>query len=133
AMRDLIAHRTDLRPGEACPVCGALEHPDAGTLAPVDSVLGASRERVEQLLRKRDELAREQGEHVGREQLASTRLSAIAGRLRELEREHATLQSAWAEALAAGSLLPSEVEWTQPEAAAEDETHETGEAGSGAG
>lgn len=115
AMRDLIAHRLDLRPGEACPLCGATEHPDADTLAPVDSVLSSSRERVEQLLRKRDELAREQGEHVGREQLASTRLSAIAGRLRELEREQATLQSAWTEALAAGPLLPSDAEWSEPQ------------------
>lgn len=115
AMRDLIAHRVDLRPGEACPLCGATEHPDADTLAPVDSVLAGSRKHVEQLLRTRDELAREQGEHVGHEQIASTRLSAIANRLRELEREHATLQGSWTEELAAGSLMPSDAEWAQAE------------------
>jgi exonuclease SbcC len=111
ATRDLFAHRLDLREGEPCPLCGATEHPAADSLAPVDAVLAASRERLEQLLRERDELAREQGEHLGREQLASTRVRVIAGRLRELEREQATLQSAWTEALSMGPLLPSDAEW----------------------
>jgi exonuclease SbcC len=117
AMRDLIAHRADLRPGEACPLCGATEHPDADTLAPVDSVLAAARSRLELLLRERDELAREQGEHVGHQQQASSRLAQIAARLRELDGEQAALQAAWTEALAGGPLLPSDAEWTQPERA----------------
>jgi exonuclease SbcC len=129
AMRDLIAHRADLRPGEACPLCGASEHPHADTLAPVDGVLAASRERIEQLLRERDELAREQGEHVGREQLASKRLVAISGRLRELEREQTTLQKSWAEALEAGPLLPND-----PESMPQDRAEQAVEAeASGAG
>ncbi|HVI00833.1 MAG TPA: SbcC/MukB-like Walker B domain-containing protein [Enhygromyxa sp.] len=105
-MRDLIAHRVDLREGEACPLCGATEHPAAGESAPVDAVVGAQRERVRELLRGRDELQREQGEHQSRAQLASQRLALLERRRGELEREREAAQVKWTEQLAEGPLLP---------------------------
>lgn len=106
AVRDLVAHRVDLREGEACPLCGATEHPAAGESAPVDEVVAAQRERVRELLRGRDELQREQGEHQSRAQLASQRLALLERRRGEIERERATAQAQWSEQLADGPLLP---------------------------
>jgi exonuclease SbcC len=106
AVRDLVAHRVDLREGEACPLCGATEHPAAGEAAPVDSVVATQRERVRELLRSRDELQREQGEHQSRAQLASQRLALLDRRRTELERERDAAQASWTEQLGEGPLLP---------------------------
>ncbi|PRP98797.1 Nuclease SbcCD subunit C [Enhygromyxa salina] len=129
AARDLAEHRADLRAGEACPVCGATEHPAADELAPVDAVVAGQRERVEALLRRRDELQREQGEHLGREQLAGQRLVAIDRRRGELARELDELQDAWAEGLAAGPVLPSDPDPEGDEAGGEGEGEGEGEGG----
>jgi exonuclease SbcC len=120
AVRDLVEHRAELRAGEPCPVCGGTEHPAAEELAPVDAVVTRERERVEALLRRRDELGREQGEHLGREQLAGQRILAVDRRLRELERERGGLQDEWREALAEGPLLLRD----EGEAGDEDEESE---------
>ncbi|PRQ03958.1 AAA family ATPase [Enhygromyxa salina] len=117
AVRDLIQHRAELRPGEACPLCGAHEHPAADEHGPVDAVVAEQRARVQALMRERDELQREQGEQLGREQIAAARLAALARRASELARDHAALQDAWGEGLAAGPLLPD----TELGAAAVDE------------
>ncbi|KIG13225.1 Exonuclease SbcC [Enhygromyxa salina] len=107
AVRDLVQHRADLRPGEACPLCGSHEHPAADEQGPVDAVVADQRARVQALMDSRDELQREQGEQLGREQIAATRVAAIARRTSELARDHAALQEAWRDGLAAGPLLPA--------------------------
>lgn len=107
AVRDLVEHRADLRPGEACPLCGSNDHPAATEHGPVDEVVAGQRARVQALMSQRDELQREQGEQLGREQIAAARVAAISRRTSELERDHAALQDAWCEGLGSGPLVPA--------------------------
>ena len=98
AVRDLASRRDDLRPGEACPLCGASEHPAAhGHADPVDQAIDAQRGRVDQLLVRRDDLQREQGDHEGREMLAGQRIAKLERQRAELEAQRASLQTQWAE------------------------------------
>ncbi|MCA9696735.1 MAG: AAA family ATPase, partial [Myxococcales bacterium] len=106
ATRDLAAHRADLRPGEACPLCGALEHPRA--TGPVDEAIAAQRARIEELLRRREDLQREQGELRSRIQVAQDRLVQIEGqRRREVETSEG-LRASWRAVLDEGPILPAE-------------------------
>ncbi len=96
AVRDLGSRRDDLRPGEACPLCGALDHPAAhGHADPVDQAIDDQRARVELLLLRRDDRQREQGDHEARELLAGARLAKLDPQLAELGRQRVALQAQW--------------------------------------
>ncbi len=128
AVRDLASHRADLRPGEACPVCGATEHPAlAREQAPADRIIAEQRDRIEALLRKRDDLQREQGEHESRRQIAIDQLVGLIKALREREREREILQVEWTSWLAFGPLLPGD------ERSASDPDLDTASEGQGSG
>lgn len=78
AALDLSEHRAGLRPGEACPLCGSLEHPWAvGAIAVAERV----RERSERVSTLRDALA------VASRELAQGQAQRVA-----LERQIATAQ-----------------------------------------
>lgn len=106
AVRDLGDHRVDLRPGEACPLCGATEHPATEGMEVVEDAVTAQRGRVEELSTARDERHRERTEHASRAELAAERLRELDGRLATIV-EHARLrQTRWLDARAAGPVLP---------------------------
>jgi len=100
AVRDLVSHRADLRRGEACPLCGATDHPAADEGAPVDAVLEAQRRRIDGLLVKRDSLQHELGVHQSGKQLANERLANLDRRRTKGEQARELAQANWTEAIA---------------------------------
>lgn len=61
-IRDLSAHRAQLRPGEPCPLCGAQEHPAVASYAALD--VSATAQAVESLDIELEQLAT-QGQQLG--------------------------------------------------------------------
>lgn len=98
AVRDLASRRDDLREGEPCPLCGALEHPAArGHADPIDQAIEEQRIAVEQLLLQRDDLQREQGDHEARVAVAGKRIVQLDAELRELDTQRVAAQTKWAQ------------------------------------
>ncbi|MFV8756065.1 AAA family ATPase [Nannocystaceae bacterium ST9] len=111
AVRDLASRRDDLRSGEACPLCGALEHPAVhGHGDPVDQAIDDQRARVELLLLRRDDLQREQGDHEARELVAGQRIAKLERQRIDLEAQRAALQSQWSEQRSLGVVAATPVE-----------------------
>ncbi|RIX71178.1 hypothetical protein D3H34_32275 [Acidovorax cavernicola] len=114
-IQSLAEHRQALQPGEACPLCGALEHPAIDSYQALD----ASATRV-QLAQRRAELdaLRQQGE------AATEELARIESTQRGLQAQRATLaqdlagrwSSAWAALCAQlpAALSPGVDGWQQP-------------------
>jgi exonuclease SbcC len=96
AVRDLASRRDDLREGEPCPLCGALDHPAArGHDDPIDQAIEEQRIAVERLLLRRDDLQREQGDHEARVAVAGKRIVQLDAELRELEGQRVATQTKW--------------------------------------
>jgi exonuclease SbcC len=113
AVLDLGSRRDDLRAGEACPLCGALDHPAGhGSLTePVDQIIEAQSLRVDMLLLQRDSLQREQGDHEARATLAGKRLDELERqRLPELDSQRIGLQTQWTEQRQLGPIVVIEPE-----------------------
>lgn len=74
----LAEHRAALRPGEACPLCGALEHPlaVAGQAGPSGAEIQAEVTRAEKALARADQEARAADQEVI---VLKTRLAALEG------------------------------------------------------
>jgi exonuclease SbcC len=114
AVRDLASRRDDLRPAEACPLCGALEHPfvhgHGPAMEPVDRIIEEQSKRVEMLLLQRDSLQREQGDHEAREALAGKRIVQLERQRIELDAQRAALQTQWFEQRQIGPIVVVEPE-----------------------
>ena len=110
-IRSLEAHRAALQPGEACPLCGAVEHPG---IAAYQALAGSDTARTLQEKEAALQLLEEQGRAAGGE------LVKLEERLNQLQASRNTLadsrraaQAAW-QALAAPLGL-AEHAWAQPQ------------------
>jgi len=106
-IQSLEAHRHALQPGEACPLCGALEHPaiaayQALDLSATEAALQAAEAALEQL--------KEQGEN------SKAALAAAQERQAGLQAQQLQLQTASAESVQQWQALqPAALDWQQPE------------------
>ncbi len=115
-IQSLAEHRQALQPGEACPLCGALEHPAVESYAALDA--SATRQQLAQRRAELDAL-RQQGE------AATEELARIEATQRALQAQRAALEhdlaGRWSQAWAAlcaqlpAQLAPADAGWQQPE------------------
>ncbi|MCW3478592.1 AAA family ATPase [Neisseriaceae bacterium JH1-16] len=110
-IQSLEQHRAQLQPGEACPLCGSLDHPAVATYQALDvsitrTALNEKQAALEALL--------EQGQQT-RERLAEqqARFDQLAEQHQHSQAELARLQQAWQEQ--ADSLGLNAQSWQQPE------------------
>lgn len=88
-IRDLEGHRAQLQPGEACPLCGSLEHPAIAAYQALD-VSGTQRALDE--LRTELETLRIQGEKLGNDNAALQEgIRRLSEQLEERQRNRADL------------------------------------------
>ncbi|WP_374422575.1 AAA family ATPase [Chromobacterium sp.] len=87
-IRSLEQHRAALRPGEACPLCGALEHPALAAYQALDVDASAAALRFKEAAL---ETLREQG------QQAAAKLAGLEARLRQLDEQRQLQQARGAE------------------------------------
>ncbi|MBS7780675.1 AAA family ATPase [Acidovorax sp. CCYZU-2555] len=121
-IQSLAEHRQALQPGEACPLCGALEHPAVASYQALDA--SATRQQLAQRRGERDAL-RQQGE------AATEALARIEGTQRALQAQRAVLDGdiagRWSQAWAAlcaqlpAELAPAEDGWQQPDQLAQSQ------------
>jgi len=98
------AARAELRDGEACPVCGATEHPWRGGV--VDALVAEQVTRVQGLRGVTEELARVVRDAEVRARLAEGRAEEKRAAAIEAAATRAAASAAWREALAAAGELP---------------------------
>jgi exonuclease SbcC len=93
--QDLSAHRAELREGEACPLCGAEEHPYARTGGPLAELVSAEEARAAELYRER--MAAQERAALLRAQAAASETQAkeAALRARHASEERARLGERW--------------------------------------
>ena len=111
-IRSLEAHRAALRPGEACPLCGALEHPAVAAYQALD--VSASEAALLALEAEREALA-ESGQRAAAELAA---LQAGRERLRQSAAQSAVAMAEALQAWRAGlaDVGADAVDWADPEA-----------------
>jgi DNA repair protein SbcC/Rad50 len=95
--RDLDALRASLRQDEACPVCGASEHPyaDAGAVHALHELLKTQQGEHDALRRVLDDVVKEETRHAATLQAQDRQLAALAGRLQELTRRRDEAAGNW--------------------------------------
>lgn len=94
-IRSLSEHRANLRAGEACPLCGALEHPAVAQYQHIDgSTTRAELDRLKQAQQLGDQKLRE---GVAAASAAQAQLRSLQTREQQLIDEGRTNQSAWDE------------------------------------
>jgi exonuclease SbcC len=100
AVQDLAGHRAALREGEACPLCGADEHPYVRAGWPVAELVSSQEARVAELQRERT---------AAQKRAATLRAQAVAGdrqageaaqRARQASDEHTRLAERWSRDIA---------------------------------
>ncbi|MBI4866598.1 MAG: AAA family ATPase [Candidatus Wallbacteria bacterium] len=98
AARKLQSRRSELEPGQPCPLCGSLDHPWALTAAPAELELRVVSARVLELERAREELLKR--EAGARQRSASCREAASreVEALASARAERVRCESAWSEA-----------------------------------
>ncbi|KAA0676285.1 AAA family ATPase [Azospirillum brasilense] len=94
---DVASLRAQLAEGEACPVCGATEHPWGGGHTPLDRLAQDQERHVTALRAEVTGLATDQGAHSAAANAARERAAALDGRLAALAVERATAVERWAE------------------------------------
>ncbi|WP_027017000.1 AAA family ATPase [Comamonas composti] len=115
-IQDLSAHREHLQPGQACPLCGAREHPAVAAYEALD--LSATQQAL-QARQQELEAVQQRGE------AASAALAALqagqAGNQRQLAELHQALErwnAHWL-GLLAQATGPADCDWQQPQALAD--------------
>lgn len=94
---DVVSLRAQLADGEACPVCGATEHPWGAGHTPLDRLADEQERRVAALRAEVTELAMEHGAQAAAVKAALERAAALDGRLTSLTDERAAAAERWAE------------------------------------
>ncbi|MEH3086798.1 MAG: AAA family ATPase [Xylophilus ampelinus] len=107
-IRDLESHRAALQPGEACPLCGAREHPAIAAYAALDvsvtrRALDESRSRLDALLRRGEGLAAEAAS-------CAARRTDLAARQAEAASGAAVARDEWARQCEAFGAAPADAE-----------------------
>ncbi|AIB13438.1 hypothetical protein ABAZ39_15920 (plasmid) [Azospirillum argentinense] len=89
--------RAQLVDGEACPVCGAAEHPWGTGHTPLDRLAEDQERHVAALRGEVTELAMDHGARTAAAKAARERAGSLAGRLAALAVERAATEKRWAE------------------------------------
>ncbi|WP_164008289.1 AAA family ATPase [Pyxidicoccus trucidator] len=118
ATQGYVSHRAQLRDGEACPLCGATEHPYAREVSALEGLVAESTARVETLEAERAEASRAEMEASSKGAAASVRAGQAGARRDSAAVRCAEHRAAWSGARemwrgsaseAAGAGLPPEV------------------------
>ncbi|MBK3735271.1 AAA family ATPase [Azospirillum brasilense] len=104
---DVASLRAQLSEGEACPVCGATEHPWSAGHTPLDRLAEEQERHVAALHAEVTGLATDQGAHSAAARAARERAAVLDGRLAALAAERTAAAERWAEQ-APGFDLPTE-------------------------
>ncbi|MFC5360071.1 AAA family ATPase [Azospirillum himalayense] len=104
---DVASLRAQLTEGEACPVCGATEHPWGAGHTLLDRLAEDQERHVAALRAEVTGLATDQGAHTAAAQAARERAAALDGRLAALAADRTATAVRWAER-APGFGLPAE-------------------------
>ncbi len=115
AAQGLAAHRAELREGEACPLCGATEHPYRREGAVLEGLVVEASARVEALEGEQTATTRTEAAALAREKGARPRVEQARARREAAARKRAERREAWAAARAKleAPLPPEDVEATE--------------------
>ncbi|MCY1016924.1 AAA family ATPase [Pyxidicoccus sp. MSG2] len=95
ATQSYASHRTLLREGEACPLCGATEHPYAREVSALDGLVAESTARVETLETERAEASRTEMEASAKGAAARARAGQAEARRETAAARCAEHRAAW--------------------------------------
>lgn len=92
---DLTEHRNQLQEGEACPLCGSLEHPAIDAYQNIDSI--TTQHRVEEKKQQLNEMERFGTEQKARQAELQTLCNTGEKRIKELVQQQTACEMAWHE------------------------------------
>ena len=95
ATQGLSSHRATLQEGEACPLCGALEHPYAREGAALEGLVAEAAARVVELESARDVAAKQEGAASVRQATAGTAATQAEARRDTAARRRKGHQESW--------------------------------------
>ncbi|RKH30209.1 AAA family ATPase [Corallococcus sp. CA031C] len=95
ATQGLASHRAALHEGEACPLCGALEHPYAREGSALEGLVAEAAARVVELESARDVAAKQEGAASVRQATADTAATQAEGRRDTAARRRKGHQESW--------------------------------------
>ncbi|RYZ41804.1 MAG: nuclease SbcCD subunit C [Myxococcaceae bacterium] len=95
ATQGLASHRAALHEGEACPLCGALEHPYAREGSALEGLVAEAAARVVELESARDVAAKQEGAASVRQATADTAATQAEGRRDTAARRRKGHQQSW--------------------------------------
>ena len=120
-IQSLEAHRHALQPGEACPLCGAVEHPAIAAYAALD--LSASQTALQQSRATLDALQTEGEQQASAHAAHQARHAALQTQRDELAARIPGWEAQWTALCADLQPAPATNAWQQPEALADARTH----------
>ncbi|MCY1044428.1 AAA family ATPase [Corallococcus sp. bb12-1] len=95
ATQGLASHRAALHEGEACPLCGALEHPYAREGSALEGLVAETAARVAELESARDVAAKQEGAASVRQATADTAATQAESRRETASRKRKGHQESW--------------------------------------
>jgi len=95
ATQGYVSHRAQLRDGEACPLCGATEHPYAREVSALEGLVAESTARVETLEAERAEASRAEMEASAKGAAAKARAGQAGARRDSAAARCAERRAAW--------------------------------------
>ena len=120
-IQSLEAHRHALQPGEACPLCGAIEHPAIAAYAALD--LSATQTALQQARATLDTLQAEGEQQASAHAAHQARHAALQAQRDELAARIPGWEAQWTALCAGLQQSPAANAWQQPEALADARTH----------
>ena len=120
-IQSLEAHRHALQPGEACPLCGAVEHPAIATYAALD--LSTTQTALQQARATLDALQTEGEQQANAHAAHQARHAALQAQRDELAARIPGWEVQWTALCAGLQPPPATNAWQQPEALADARTH----------
>ncbi len=120
-IQSLEAHRHALQPGEACPLCGAVEHPAIATYAALD--LSTTQTALQQARATLDALQTEGEQQANTHAAHRARHAALQAQRDELAARIPGWEVQWTALCAGLQPPPATNAWQQPEALADARTH----------